>query len=108
MYSHLATRGKRLSAEGEGKAVAINLGPELLPALLGVQQTAQTENYGCSLFLPLRSAPTQSHLHQCLAGRLRHPRAYWLVLRLSLRIPHPVLLVAEVTDRLVESFCRHL
>src|SRR5437764_14827872 len=104
MYCHFATRYYPSSADGHGKAVAVDLGPELLPAPWCVQQTAQRENHSGSLLLPFRSASAQPHLHYRLAGSLRHSRTDWQVFFPPLGIVHLVVMVAEVGDRLVPFF----
>src|SRR5256885_12630994 len=48
-------------------AVAIHLGPELLPASWGIDQAAQRENDGGSLFLPFCPGLAQTHLDDGLA-----------------------------------------
>src|SRR5271168_1597828 len=87
-----------------GKSIAVDLGPELLPTPLRVNQSSQTEHRCCAFFLPLGPAAAHAHLDDGLAGRFRHTAANGQLRRQPLRILHLLLMVREVRLCLLQLF----
>src|SRR6516164_5175066 len=84
--------------DSNGEAVAIDLGPELPPAFLRVDQSPKTQHRSSTRLLPLGPAAAHPHLHDGLAGSLRHATADWQIGINSLGIVHLLVMVAEVSD----------
>src|SRR5271167_602215 len=99
MYRPEITRPNQSGGDGNGEAVAIDLGPELLPASLGVDQSSQAQHGGRADFLPLGPTAAHPHFDDRFASSLRHTAANGQIRLAPLRILHLLMMVGEVRQR---------